>query len=268
MRKVFTSPRLENVEAVAELLRAQGIEVKIAEGRSYHGTRRSTFNYKIEEDEGPQPSVWILHADDQPRGRQLLRDAGLLESSRAGESSYLPLSLLDRDADGSVAAKARRKSRIRVVLLGLIAIGIGLVYFATRTPPAPPAVAVVAPAPPAPIIIEQAAGEPEVYRVDVPTALAKLLIETEIAARKPGQACIAIDGKDPAPGFIDSLDAGATRLFANSACPGEAGWDVDVHSYMTEGSGAGSVQLDLDGDDSRSLDVEREGTRWRVLRTR
>ena len=101
MRQVFTSPRLENVEAVAELLRAQGIEVKIAEGRSYRGSRRSTFTYRIEEDASPQPSVWIVHANDQPRGRQLLREAGLLESSRAGESSYLPLSLLDRDQDGN-----------------------------------------------------------------------------------------------------------------------------------------------------------------------
>ena len=35
---------------------------------------------------------------------------------------------------------------------------------------------------------------------------------------------------------------------------------------MTDGSGSGSVQLMLDVEDARTLDVEREGERWRVLR--
>ena len=44
MRQVFTSPRLENVEAVAKMLRDAGIEVKITEARSYRGNRRSSFS--------------------------------------------------------------------------------------------------------------------------------------------------------------------------------------------------------------------------------
>ncbi len=268
MRKVFTSPRLENVEAVAALLRAQGIEVKIAEGRSYHGSRRSTFTYRIEEDAGPQPSVWIVHANDQPRGRQLLREAGLLESSRGGESSYLPLSLLDRDKDGSAAAKARRASWIKAGLLGLIGIGIGLVFFATRKPAAVPVPTPVAAVPAKRTIIPQLAGDLTIYQVDVPTALAKLLVETEIGARKPKQACIVIDDQDPAPGFINALEAGNTQVFANSACPSEAALDIAVNDYATDGSGAGTVRLDLDGSVTRNLDVERDGTRWRILRVR
>ena len=95
MRKVFTSPRLENVEAVAALLQDAGIQVKVSEARSYRGKRRSHFSYRDSEDAAPQPAVWIVHAEDQPRGRQLLREAGLLDSSRAGESSYVPLSVLE-----------------------------------------------------------------------------------------------------------------------------------------------------------------------------
>ncbi len=268
MRKVFTSPRLENVEAVAALLRAQGIAVKIAEDRSYHGSRRSTFTYRIEEDAAPQPSVWIVHANDQPRGRQLLREAGLLESSRGGESSYLPLSLLDRDKDGSAAAKARRASWIKAGLLGLIGIGIGLVFFATRKPATVSAPTRVAAAPAERTIIPQSSGELTMYRVDVPTALAKVVIEDVIGSRKRKQACIAIDGKDPAPGFINALDAGNTQVFASSACPGESPLNLAVHDYMTDGSGTGNVQLDVDGNAARSVEVEREGTRWRILRVR
>ena len=44
MRQVFTSPRLENVESVAGLLREQGIEVRITNDRSYRGNRRSSFS--------------------------------------------------------------------------------------------------------------------------------------------------------------------------------------------------------------------------------
>ncbi len=266
MRKVFSSPRLENVEAVAAMLQEQGIEVKIDQRRSYRGKRRSTFRYKIEEDEGPQPSVWIVHADDQPRGRQLLRDAGLLESSRVGESSYLPLSVLDREQPGA-KAKARRASWIRAALLGLIAVGIGLVFFATRKPaPVAPA-APVATAPAPRVIIPQATEELVPYQAAVPTALAKLLVENEIATRKPIQACIAINGQDPAPPFIAGLDAGTTRLFAESACPGEAALDIAVLDYTTDGSGAGRVRLEVDGK-RRNFDVERDGVRWRVLRER
>jgi hypothetical protein len=35
---------------------------------------------------------------------------------------------------------------------------------------------------------------------------------------------------------------------------------------MTDGSGSGTVQLDLDVEDAQLVDVERNGTAWRVLR--
>lgn len=272
MRKVFTSPRLENVEAVAALLQDAGIQVKISEARSYRGTRRSSFTYRESEDAGPQPAVWIIHAEDQPRGRQLLREAGLLDSSRAGESSYLPLSVLERDKEAQAAGKRSRAMRIKLGLLAAIVAAIGLMVFTARKPDATTSAAPAQAAPPVkhPIaIVPQAADDLASYRVDVPSALAKLLIEHRLAARTPGPACIAIDGKDPSPQFMQALQPGAgTAVFVASQCPGEGAWDIDVHDYITDGSGSGSVQLMLDLDDAQILDVEREGDRWRVLRVR
>lgn len=272
MRQVFTSPRLENVEAVAELLRAEGIEVRISNDRSYRGNRRSNFSYRDGGEAGPQPAVWIVNADDQPRGRQLLREAGLLESSRAGESSYLPLSALRDEKVDAAKAKSGRAMRIKLGLLALIAAVVGMMFFAARKPSATTAntpAATPAAAKPAPVIVPQSADELQAFRVDVPTALAKLLIEGDVAARAPAQACIAIDGKDPSPQFMQSLrhDAG-TQLFAASACPDGNAYDVDVHDYMTDGSGSGSVHVMLDVEDARIVDVEREGERWRILRVR
>lgn len=271
MRKVFTSPRLENVEAVAALLQDAGIQVKISEARSYRGQRRSSFSYRESEDAGPQPAVWIIHAEDQPRGRQLLREAGLLDSSRAGESSYLPLSVLERDKEAQAAGKRSRAMRIKLGLLAAIVVVIGLMVFTARKPDVPAVAATAAPPAenPMPAIVPQSADELASYRVDVPSALAKLLIEDKLAARAPDQACIAIDGKDPSPQFMQALQPEAgTAVFVASQCPGEGAWDIDVHDYMTDGSGSGSVQLMLDVDDAQILDVEREGDRWRVLRVR
>lgn len=270
MRQVFTSPRLENVEAVAELLRAEGIEVRITNDRSYRGNRRSNFSYRDGGDSGPQPAVWILNADDQPRGRQLLRDAGLIDSSRGGESSYLPLPALDGGGKRGEDAGKRGRMRIRLMLLGLIGIVAVLIAFSLRDKSGRDAAPLVQQAKPqAPAIVPQLVEELQVYRADVPTALAKLLVETEVAKRAPAQACIAIDGKDPAPAFMPVLKIEAkTQVFPASQCPGDGAYDVDVHDYMTDGSGTGSVQLMLDVEDARTVDVERNGTAWRVMRVR
>jgi len=108
-----------------------------------------------------------------------------------------------------------------------------------------------------------------VFRIDVPTALARLLIETELLKHAPAQACIAIDDRDPPADFLQSLRRDAkTALFAASACPDGNAYDINVHDYMTDGSGSGSVQLMLDVEDARSVDVERDGSVWRVLGVR
>jgi hypothetical protein len=267
MRQVFTSPRLENVEEVAAMLRAEGIEVRITNDRSYRGQRRSHFSYRVDEEApAPKPAVWIINADEQPRARQLLREAGLLESSRDGASSYLPLSALDDPASSAQEKKAKRKVRIRLGLLVVILVVIGFTIFGTRTPsPAVPAVATPKPAPRAADIIPQSAEELSVYRADVPTALAKLLVEDTLAAGKPTQACITIDGRDPSPAFLQSLAAGNTTLATGTACVGGA-TRISVNDYMTDGSGSGKVAVQLDDETARTLDVERDGTTWRVVR--
>ncbi len=273
MRKVFSSIRLENVEAVAELLRAEGIEVKISDGRSYRGSRRSHFSYRDSEQSRAEPAVWILNADDQPRGRQLLRDAGLLESSRVGESTYQPMSTLHKTND-LAARKSSMRKWFRVGLLVLIVVVSALILYSKREISKKPALeraVATAPATPehaAPTIVPQQAEDLEVYRADVPTALAKLLIEAEIETAKPAQACIAIDGANPAPQFMESLTTVTTKTFPTSDCPGDAAWNITVHDYMTDGLGRGHVQLESGGGKARTVEAERDGTRWKILSQR
>ena len=268
MRQVFTSPRLENVESVAGLLREQGIEVRITNDRSYRGNRRSSFSYRDQEEAAPQPAVWIVNADEQPRARQLLRDAGLLDSSRDGTSSYLPLSALN-DAVPDPHAKAKRKMYIKLGLLVAILAVIGvMLYGQPKAPPTASTAVAAKPAPPPADIVPQSAEELEAYRVDMPTALARRLVDDALATRKPAQACITVDGADPAAALLQSRDAGKTALFAGSACPAGSALRIAVGEYMTDGSGTGKVTVQLDDEAARVLDVERDGTAWRILDAR
>ena len=115
MRQVFSSRRHENVEGVAALLRAEGIEVKITDGRSYKGNRRGTFKYS-EPDRGPQPAVWVVRSEDQPRARALLREAHLLESTRASDN-FLGVGNIDAGSPAAGPDPQKKAMRIKVLLI-------------------------------------------------------------------------------------------------------------------------------------------------------
>ncbi|WP_043689977.1 hypothetical protein, partial [Luteimonas huabeiensis] len=128
MRQIFSSPRLENVEKVAELLEGEGIEVRITNGRSYHGKRRRHFSYRAGADSGPQAAVWVIRAEDQPRARELMREAGL-----AGPTTR-PMAAPSAGAPSQAPAPAppdaaRTIARYRRALLIGIAIVVALVLY-------------------------------------------------------------------------------------------------------------------------------------------
>jgi hypothetical protein len=116
MRQIFTSPRLENVEKVAEMLNGEGIDTWISESRSYKGNRRGGFSYRDSTASGSQPAVWIVKADDITRARQIMLDAGLLANTRSESWQPLPESKSVRPSAGRTAR------RMRIVLLILVAL--------------------------------------------------------------------------------------------------------------------------------------------------
>jgi hypothetical protein len=120
MRQVFRSPRLENVEGVKALLEEHGIATYLSGGRSYKGNRRDRFSYT---DRGrEEPALWIVHAEDLPRSRQLLRDAGLMEPSWRSEiTGGASEGASPAAAPPAVQRASRTASRLRTVLLVLLA---------------------------------------------------------------------------------------------------------------------------------------------------
>jgi len=117
MRQIFSSTRLENVEGVARLLNEAGIETYISNPRTYKGNRRGGFSYR--DGRAEQSGVWIVNAGDLTRAREILRDAGLIQSTR--DDSYLSQQLRGDDAPRRRPAQ-QLAFRVRLVLLAAIAV--------------------------------------------------------------------------------------------------------------------------------------------------
>ncbi len=116
MRQIFTSQRVETVEGVAKLLTDAGIQVHISNGRSYRSKRGGQFSFMEPVKPSQQPTLWIKLPEDQPRARDILRQAGLLESTRTGQ--YTPLAFTDPPKE---TPRRPWAWRIRLALLVVIA---------------------------------------------------------------------------------------------------------------------------------------------------
>lgn len=133
MRQVFTSQRVETVEGVAKLLTDAGIEVAIRNGRSYQSKRGGQFRYTDPVPAHQQPSVWVRFAEDQPRAREILREAGLIDSTRPDQRANYVFAQREDD----VAPKRSWAWRIRLILLALIAAAAMFVWMQRKPAPQP-----------------------------------------------------------------------------------------------------------------------------------
>jgi hypothetical protein len=116
MRQIYTSPRVENVERIVTLLGEQGIETRVTNHRSWAGRDFKRSSYSARTDSSEWPQVWIVKAEDQPKARALLREAGIAPAVRFSaelERSRAPRGDHARNALGMY---------IRLGLLGVIVI--------------------------------------------------------------------------------------------------------------------------------------------------
>ena len=116
MRQIYTSPRVENVERVVAMLGEAGIATSVTNRRSWAGHDFRRPSYSARQDSAEWPQVWVVHAEDQPRARALLREAGVEPATRHADE-------LARSRQ--VATPSQRRSLaiyLRLALLGIIAI--------------------------------------------------------------------------------------------------------------------------------------------------
>ena len=274
MRQVFSSRRVDNVEKVAQLLRDAGIEVKVTDGQSYHGSRGRNFSYRERpgNEDAPRPAVWIVRAEDQIRGRELLREAGLLQNLPSTRSYLGQGEVVFATERPAPRQGMSRASKVRYTLLGGAALVTALAWLSRPDADAPTAdeSAVIADAPAAEarrLDMVPPTVEATVNRLPVPQALAETVLATELAGLD-GPACIAVDGRTPTAPLFAALEAIAPDVRSASTCEGtDATTRLDIANYRTDGSGRGTVDVIIDVDGartSRTLDVVRDGRTWSV----
>ena len=117
MRQIYTSPRVENVERVVALLGEAGIATSVTNRRTWAGHDFRRPSYSARQDSAEWPQVWVVNAEDQPRARALLREAGVEPATRHAEE-------LARSRQVAAAPDRRRSLAIylRLALLAAIVI--------------------------------------------------------------------------------------------------------------------------------------------------
>lgn len=78
MRQVYRSPRPENIDRMVALMAEHGIETTIRNRSNYDHPGYRRFSY-LEPDSAREnwEEVWVTHADDYTRAREVMRDLGL-----------------------------------------------------------------------------------------------------------------------------------------------------------------------------------------------
>jgi hypothetical protein len=230
VRRVFASPRLENVERVAQILRDAGIQTRITHGRSYKGGLRGDFSYIDHTRSEPIPAVWVVRSEDQPAAREILRNSGLLDSTRVETGYSLPAFRSEEPA--AVDEPGRKRAfRLKAGLLLAIAVVLALTFVSLRKPqPATPAPA-AAPA--------LAAGVSP-----TPDALAVAVLAGELPTRAGQAVCLSIDDHDPAPSLMAMLPATPGTVWPVSQCASRPDLvRLAIGSYRAAPTGAGTVVL-------------------------
>lgn len=239
MRQVFSSPRLENVERVAQLLREADIEVRITEARSYKGNRRGGFSYR--DHDAPKPAVWVVKSEDQVRAREILRNAGLIDSTRGGDSA--PAFRFEPRTQADEASPARKRAfRIKLALLGGIVIVIGMAIVDTVRTPVAPSLA----APPFD-------GTVQATLPGIATAVfAHAMADAQLPV-----LCLSVDGRDASAALIDAVARKPFTTVPGSHCRRVADSDtgsvfpptgqpallIDVQGFKPTAADAGTVEV-------------------------
>ena len=269
MRQVFSSLRLENVESVAKLLRDAGIEVRITNGRSYKGAMRSRASYS--DQDAPKPAVWVVHSEDHIRARDVLRENGLLESTRPTDS-FQPLSFRQEEAVYTKSPAQKRMFRLKMALLAGMAVIIVLSMVRGCYAPRQ----VVAPA--APVVSDKPAREG-----GTPESLALAVFAKEVAQEKL-VLCLSVDDADASGAVIAAMKQPSNEVVPISQCvrdfdpargsyqaaTGKPALLVTVRSFKPTGPDAATVEFESFHHGQyahyKTLEVTRIGGAWQVTK--
>ncbi len=223
MRQVFASDRLETVEGVVRLLKDNGIDAIVRNGRGYRGNRRQNFSYR--QSASNLPEAWVLNNDDKTRARQLLFDAKLIDSTR-DRDSYLAGT---QRRDDERQRKGGRAMTLRLVALGLLTVGAGI-FFMTRTQsPLDRADTALQGT------IDAAKSRP------IPLSLQISALQQGIDLGAMPALCLSVDGQRPVNDLMARLQGNGKRIVPFNHC--ERKTDPQTGSQLTDGTPAEFIEV-------------------------
>ncbi len=121
MRRIYTSPRIENVERLVAVMAEHGIATKVTNRRAYDSKSYSRFSYARPGHSDDWPAVWVKHASDHTRARQLMREIGIEPVTRYAEE----LAAYRWQRNGG-RNPTRTAARVRTLLLVAVAIAVAI----------------------------------------------------------------------------------------------------------------------------------------------
>ncbi len=123
MRKIYASPRAENIERLVAVMAEHGIATRVTNRRVYDRQSYSRFSYANVGHSDNWPSVWVVHAADHTRARQLMRDMGIEPTTRYAQelAAYRA-----RGSRGRGRGPGYTAARVRTVVLVAVAIAVAI----------------------------------------------------------------------------------------------------------------------------------------------
>lgn len=85
MRQIYSSPISANVDRLVALLEERGIEATVQNRSRWNRPGYKRHSYAQPEARESWPQVWVTHADDYTRARELLRELGIEPAVRHAE---------------------------------------------------------------------------------------------------------------------------------------------------------------------------------------
>ncbi|TAN07386.1 MAG: hypothetical protein EPN36_01745 [Rhodanobacteraceae bacterium] len=121
MRRIYSSPRVENVERLVAVMAEHGIATKVTNRRAYDSKSYSNFSYARPGNSEDWPAVWVSHAKDHSRARQVMRDIGIEPVTRYADEL---VNYRFQQKGGRGAAYTASRVRTAVLIAVVIAVAI------------------------------------------------------------------------------------------------------------------------------------------------
>jgi hypothetical protein len=122
MRHIYSSPRIENVERLVAVMAEHGIATRVTNRRAYDSKSYRQFSYARPGSSDSWPAVWVKHASDHTRARQLMREIGIEPVTRYAED----LAEYRFRKSGGRRSPSQVASRVRTAVLVAVCIAIAI----------------------------------------------------------------------------------------------------------------------------------------------